>query len=172
MITSKVFVRSSQLEREVRLKLESMLPADFKVEKASKYTESDEEFTQNEKLKETPPDYFIFCKNVKVAIIEVTQGVPGYTVAKSHFIKISENKLEPLKRDNIQSYLIMVVIEEHSSSKERYIWCTPEIIEKCPSEEEYVGVKWKEWLRVYRVPIDKWKIGLKTFVDELMRLTD
>jgi len=120
-------------------------------------------------LKETPPDYFIFWKNVKIAIIEVTQGTPGYTIRNSRFIKISENKLEPLKKEDAQGYVIVVVIEELQSSKERYIWCTPQIIEECPSDEEYVGIGWKEWLQVYHVPIAQWKIGLQSLVDELLK---
>jgi hypothetical protein len=165
-----VFVKSSQLEKEVHLKLESLLPSEFKVKKASKYTESEEEFS--EKLWEHPLDHFIFCKGIKVAAIEVTQGTPGYTVRNSRFIKISENKLAPFKRESVQGYVIVVVIEEPVSSKERYIWCTTQIIEESNGEEEYAGFGWKKWLYVYHVPIDKWKVGLKTFVSELIRLTD
>lgn len=169
LLYSNVFRKSAELEIEVRRKLESLLPEGVRVEKASKYTESD--ILYKEKLKEHPPDYYIKFNEKKIAVIEVTQGKPGYTLRNSRFMKISENKLEPLEREESQGYVVMVVIAEDRNSEERFVWTTPEIIRQCyrGDKKEYVGVKWKQWLWVYRVPVNKWNIGLESLVDEVVK---
>lgn len=167
---SQIFINSSELEKEFRLKLQSLLPEDSKVVKASKYTESEEYFT--EKLPEHPPDYFIEKENKRIAVIEVTSGKRGYTVRKSNFLKISENKLEPLQRENIAGYVVVVVIAEDKSSLERYIWCPLETILKSPKKWERVGVGWTKEMNVYYVDIDKWTIGIKRFVDKLLKIAE
>lgn len=184
MIKRKPYGGSSDSEREVREKLQSLLPATkieyderpptegFVVQLASKYTEQERRYEDIDREKQTPADYFIYYKGKKIAVIEVTRGVPGFTIRNSRLMKISENKVEPLERENVQGYIVMVVTAENPNSEERFVWTTPEIIRQCDrgDKKEYVGVKWKQWLWVYRVPINKWNIGIESLVDELSKI--
>lgn len=165
------FKRSALLEREVRQKLESLLPKDVRVVKASKYTESEEVF--REKLSIAPPDYYVKSGDNKIAVIDVMAGAEGYTVRTSRYMKMSQRKVEGVTREGIPGYVIVVVIgEKDKDSPERYLWCAAEEIAECPSILEYGGLAWKRLERMYHVPIDKWNVGLETFVDELLRKTN
>lgn len=180
MIKRKPYGGSTSSEREVREKLQSLLPAvkvewnerppaeGFAIQLASKYTESEKRF--KEKEKQSPADYYIYFNGTKIAVIEVTRGVPGYTIHNSRFMKISENKLEPLERENVQGYVVMVVTAENPDTVERFVWTTPEIIRQCDKERELAGVLYKKWMWVYRVPVKKWNIGIESLADELSKI--
>jgi len=167
-----IFINSSLLEREVRLKLEDLLPRVFNVEKASKYTESTEEYKGAERLPVIPVDYFIMWKNGKIAAIEVTSGQRGYTVHNSRFLKITHKKVEALEREKIPGFVIVVVIgEPDKSSKERYIWCRAEDILMYEPVHEQVP-PYGEWEWNHHVPIKEWNIGLQDLVKELLKTTE
>ena len=107
---------------------------------------------------------------MKIAVIEVTSGQPGYTIHNSRFLKITHKKVEALEREQIPGYVIVVVIaEKNESSPERYIWCHVEDILKHSTVHEQVP-PYYEWEDNHHVPIEEWTIGLQTFVNELLRL--
>jgi len=178
---------STPYEREVRLALEKLLPTNLWIKKASKYTESEEIFKGEERLKESPPDYVIcnkdcgrelcqdnngnrLCNEVNlVAVIEVKTRKPLLNYNQL----ISDNNLpELLREQGVQGYLILVVKAEDPSKPKRYAWTTPQVIQSCDKVWEERGELYKEKMWVYRVPPKKWNEGLQTLVKELLKIAE
>jgi len=166
-----LYKKSACIEREVKDKLQSLLPDGFKVMEASKYTGNEKEFPPEEKLSQPMPDFYIEREGIKIAALEVSAGVPGWTYAKSKYLNAGERKVKTADREraNFPSYMIYVLEIEPKDKPCHFLWIHFDIIRECPKELERKGRGYMVTEYIYHIDIKLWNLGMESFIEELKR---
>lgn len=152
--TLTYFTPGSVTERLFRYELTPLLPSGFQIFKASRYTESEREFSGVERLPLAPTDNVLTYSDMVITAIEVTTGAKGYSYANSRIIDIDEDKLARMDRFDEG-----LVVERILVGEPHWMWACRVDIRKF----EVQGV-------THRTDIKIWQPGLDTLIEEFVKL--
>jgi hypothetical protein len=150
------FTLSAETERLFRKEFEPLLPKDFQIVRFSHYTEDETEFSGDDRPIATPTDFEMLHKNLVIAAIEVTTGVPDRSYANSKYLPIYESKLKAM-----DGFVQGWVVERILVGEPHFVWLNRKVIRSFPVANGSTN---------HNVPINVWNVGLTGLAKAVIEL--